>query len=137
MEVKDRQPPEYKCMVGLAPPPKAAFDIEIVGKTDCATKLYQTSAEAGSSQVTATPDIVEFTKVPEMLLQLVLLVSEIAPVQSSLVGGRVALVVRQILKLATVPNPEASAPALFEILTKYVVPLFTARVKVVPFAQLK
>jgi hypothetical protein len=70
--------------------------------------------------VTATPDIVEFTKVPEMLLQLVLLVSEIAPVQSSLLGGRVALVVRQILKLATVPNPEASAPALFEILTKYV-----------------
>ena len=61
-------------------------------------KLYQTSAEAGSLQLpAATPDIVEFTKVPVIFEQLEALVNETAPEQSSFAGATADPVI-QILK---------------------------------------
>jgi hypothetical protein len=80
----------------------------IVGYADLATKLYQTSEDPIFPQAGKPAVAVALIKVPNILLQVVLLVSRIAPEQRSFAGGTKPLVTH-MSKLATEPGAEILA----------------------------
>ena len=88
-EVSEPHVPEktWKCILASAPP------TVIVGLTVCATKLYHTSGLVALQAPMET--FVELVKVPFVVTQVWLEVSETAPVQSSFAGASTT----QILKL--------------------------------------